>query len=237
MFFTYLIIVHSKEEGIAGGIAERSIAVAWVVIKVKSILFISKNEMKGVVLKFVSTKLCCDVCSSLQDIITSRGVHIVDRLKGIEISVWVLKCCIQWNFHCHSMIVTTRIPQIVITSFFSPILSNLIGPLLSSGLLKPTLNCRPPGWSILTTMASAGMVGARRNKTTIKLWVSIHKFQTCKTLRAESVLIRSGLLVFPAPAPFTQVTVMVYCVKGSRFTSWIDSVSVVTTLLSEPSLL
>ena len=50
-------------------------------------------------------------------------------------------------------------------------------------------------------------------------------------LRAESVLLFIGLLEFPGPAALTQVTVTVYSVKGSRFTSRTDSVSELTLLL------
>ena len=50
------------------------------------------------------------------------------------------------------------------------------------------------------------------------------------------VFIVIGVLVFPTPAAFTQVTVIVYSVNGSRFTSCTDSVSELTflvTLLAE----
>ena len=57
-------------------------------------------------------------------------------------------------------------------------------------------------------------------------------------LRAESVLLPIGLLEFPGPAALTQVTVTVYSVKGSRFTSRTDSVSELTlfTLSAESSI-
>ena len=181
MLLTYHIVVHSEEEGIVGGIAERSIAVTWVVIEVKSILFISKDELKGVALKFISTKLCCNVCSSLNDIITDGGVHIIDGLKRLKVSVWVSKCCIQWNLHGYCMIVTAKIPSN--QEFFcsnvisSSLLSNLIGPLLSSGLLKTTINCRLSGCSTLTSMVLSGIIGAGRNKTTIiVLCINMHNY-------------------------------------------------------------
>ena len=41
-----------------------------------------------------------------------------------------------------------------------------------------------------------------------------------------------GVLVFPGPAAFTQVTVIVYSVNGSRFTSCTDSVSELTVLVT-----
>ena len=78
---TYHIIVHSEKEGIAGGIAEQPIAVALVVIKRLILKIISVGELEGDTLKFITTKLCRNVSSTLGDTIALRGVHIINGLE------------------------------------------------------------------------------------------------------------------------------------------------------------